>query len=363
MRRKNYFVTVFRNLEPVHLTKDVGMIPMAMSKIQNVKSKIIYWKKGCEVENKYDDFVELVPIVASTYLSFICKLIFILFKDKVSIVNFYHMEKTTILLTILMKLFGIKTYIKLDISEDTVNLIELWFKNNTIKRNVLKLFIRHASIISIEEKELKKHLNNIDSIFSKIVYIPNSIFVETVCSNTIVKENIFLIVGRIGAFQKNHELLIEAISKLKYTNEWKFVFAGPVENEKCTDLIKGFSLDNQVEFVGNLSREELFDLYARSKVFVLPSRWEGFSLALLEASYMGCYILSTRVGGVEAVTKNGELGKIIDQNDVEMLAYELGNIIENKNSSVDNELLIRMDFIKGNFDLERNLRVIDWNEL
>ena len=360
MKKNKCFITVFKDFEQVHLTKDVGMIPMAMSKILNVKSKLIYWKKDCEVENKYLGLVELVPISAHNYFFFILKLVFLLVKYNPGFVNFYHMEKVTIALTYLLKLIGIKTYIKLDISEDTVRLIDVWYKTNSIKKFFLRAFVKRANLVSIEDKSLKRDLQKIDRIFDKIVYIPNSILIETVSDNNAVKENVFLIVGRIGSYQKNHELLFKAISKINDTKGWEFIFAGPIDKTVFSEVPESILINEQVKFVGNLNREDLFKLYARSKVFVLPSRWEGFSLALLEAAYMGCYILATQVGGVEAVTNNGKLGTIIEQDHIDMLTSELLNIINDENRSVNSGLTNRYSFVKDNFDLEINLRKINW---
>jgi len=56
-------------------------------------------------------------------------------------------------------------------------------------------------------------------------------------------------------------------------------------------------------------------LMAAFDVFVLPSRYEGFPYALLEAAARGLPILSTQVGGASAVVRSGENGYVISQAD------------------------------------------------
>ena len=70
-------------------------------------------------------------------------------------------------------------------------------------------------------------------------------------------------------------------------------------------------LVNKVIFKGYISnRDEISKYYKKSKIFCLPSRWESYSIALIEAAYFGNYIISTDVGVAKEllnITKYGEL--------------------------------------------------------
>jgi glycosyltransferase involved in cell wall biosynthesis len=54
-----------------------------------------------------------------------------------------------------------------------------------------------------------------------------------------------------------------------------------------------------VEFLGNLSQEELAHQMRQSDVFVLPSYYEGYALVLTEALACGCRIVVNRLPGLE----------------------------------------------------------------
>lgn len=47
-------------------------------------------------------------------------------------------------------------------------------------------------------------------------------------------------------------------------------------------------------------------MYAKSKIFILPSLVEGFSLTVLEAMASGCAVISTNCGGTDEYIVDGE---------------------------------------------------------
>lgn len=57
--------------------------------------------------------------------------------------------------------------------------------------------------------------------------------------------------------------------------------------------------------------QELDALYAWADVLVVPSRFEGVPLVVLEAQRMGCVVLATEVGAVDEVVRHGEDGFLI----------------------------------------------------
>jgi glycosyltransferase involved in cell wall biosynthesis len=63
-----------------------------------------------------------------------------------------------------------------------------------------------------------------------------------------------------------------------------------------------------VSYYSGLSHEELVNLYLSAKVFVLPSRLEASSVALLEAMAAGIPIVSTYVGGIPEFIVHGQNG-------------------------------------------------------
>jgi glycosyltransferase involved in cell wall biosynthesis len=63
---------------------------------------------------------------------------------------------------------------------------------------------------------------------------------------------------------------------------------------------------NSFHFHGWLSKPELADLMRRASGFVLTSDAETFGCVLIEAMACGCPVLTTRIGGIPAVVREGE---------------------------------------------------------
>lgn len=156
------------------------------------------------------------------------------------------------------------------------------------------------------------------------------------------KENIILYVGRIGNYQKNTDMMLEAFTKVDF-RDWKVFLIGPFtdsfflkEKSSYEDTIKTYfanfpHLKKHVVFTGPIyNPKTIFEHYLQSKVFLLTSRHEGFANVQSEAAALGCFIVSTDVGGADLVSNNWRFGVKIEQNNADELANVLNNIIEGK---------------------------------
>ena len=99
--------------------------------------------------------------------------------------------------------------------------------------------------------------------------------------------------------------LIRAFAQAYRKNsKLRLIIAGKViEENYCQDIrnvIKENSLENVVS-VGNYY-ENMADVYAASDAVVLPSFWEGCSLAAAEATFFGKPLLASKVGDIERQT-------------------------------------------------------------
>ena len=62
-------------------------------------------------------------------------------------------------------------------------------------------------------------------------------------------------------------------------------------------------------------------------LFVLPSLWEGLSIALLEAMAAGLPVVATRVSGTDQVLRQGESGLVVEPRDEDALAEALQAVL------------------------------------
>ena len=74
-------------------------------------------------------------------------------------------------------------------------------------------------------------------------------------------------------------------------------------------------------------QKEVFEYYNKAKVLLSTSRHEGFANVYSQAAAMGCYIVSTDVGGADVASNNWQFGKKLAQEDSSMLAIQISEII------------------------------------
>ncbi len=133
---------------------------------------------------------------------------------------------------------------------------------------------------------------------------------------------VVLTVARLDE-QKGHEVLIEAAARLP---EACFVLAGEgprrPQLEKQTNEL---GLGDRVVFLG--WRSDVPQLLAACDAFVLPSLYEGTSLALLEAMAAGKAIVGSAVGGTDEVVVDGESGLLVPPGDAAALAAALQQVL------------------------------------
>lgn len=134
-----------------------------------------------------------------------------------------------------------------------------------------------------------------------------------------------LFVGRLAA-EKNVPLLLEALAGVSGRFETTIVGEGVLRQE-LQRRSAGLGLEN-VHFRGRADGEELREFYRAADIFVLPSRSEGMSLALLEALAMGLPVVATDLISNRELVVHGENGFLVAPDDPAAFRAALLEIIE-----------------------------------
>src|SRR5882724_6300900 len=92
-----------------------------------------------------------------------------------------------------------------------------------------------------------------------------------------------------------------------------FVGDGP-ERQTAEELCRKLNVCDQVQFVGK--QEQMEDILAIADLFLLPSEYESFGLAALEAMASGVPVISTNAGGLKEINIDGETGYMANVGDV-----------------------------------------------
>lgn len=115
-------------------------------------------------------------------------------------------------------------------------------------------------------------------------------------------------VGRLSV-QKGQDRSLRALARLPdRTARLRLVGAGPLEQE-LRDLADELGVGDRVEFTGT---DDPRPHLRAADVVLLPSRWEGMSLALIEAMSVGAAVITADCGGANAL---GEAGLVVEHAD------------------------------------------------
>jgi len=128
--------------------------------------------------------------------------------------------------------------------------------------------------------------------------------------------------------RKNHIQVLKALSKLTKTNfHYLIVGNGEIE-QKLKKAVNELMLQDKVSFLG--FRRDVPELMVSSDIFVLTSRHEGLTRAVMEAMAVGLPIIATDVRGNRDLVKNGENGYLVPLDDVEQTAIAIERLIDSE---------------------------------
>lgn len=119
--------------------------------------------------------------------------------------------------------------------------------------------------------------------------------------SSIQQENIILCAGRVRK-AKGQVILLEAAKILKDQDNWALVIVGKIDKpaflEELKVIVKKHAIESKVYFIDETS--DIISYYQASKIVVVPSFSEGFSLVTAEAMSCGCSVIATKNVGVHS---------------------------------------------------------------
>lgn len=120
--------------------------------------------------------------------------------------------------------------------------------------------------------------------------------------------------------QKGHRYLIDAagLAVARYPDLHILLVGDGELRDDLLAQVRSAGLAEHIHFLG--SRQDVPDLLGASDCFILPSLWEGLSMALVEAMASGLPVIATEVSGTNQVMVDGETGLLVPPGDVARLA-------------------------------------------
>jgi len=131
--------------------------------------------------------------------------------------------------------------------------------------------------------------------------------------------------------RKGHAVLVDALGTLAH-HAWRLTCVGSLQRCPATvvalrEQIRALRLDERIRLLGEVDSTTLAGCYEQADLFVLPSYYEGYGMALAEAVAHALPVLSTRAGAIPE-TVPACAGVLVPPGDSRALAEALAGLLQ-----------------------------------
>lgn len=199
-----------------------------------------------------------------------------------------------------------------------------WLMRWAVSRLVFDLDF--DSVISVN----RKNVAALETHHDDVHYVPNGVDVSRFRPDVAPSEQRLLFVGRLDQPKRVRDLVdaFAAIADEFPSRELIVVGSGPRE-AALRRRAERTGVADRIRFVGDVSRGEIARYYASAELLVLPTRWEGQPLSVLEAWAAGLPVVTTDVDGVRELVDHGENGYLVEPMSAEALADGIRYALQN----------------------------------
>jgi len=192
-------------------------------------------------------------------------------------------------------------------------------------RPIVRLFqlrpLKKWTPVNFKHSTGKKYIEPF-SFFVRIPMLP----IKNINKTNIVTNKIMMI-GKLSESRKNHLRFIEEL----YSLNAQLIIVGSTPHGFSSEPIYYNLLQSQtkkyknISLIKNASRKEVFELYSKVDIFVMPSSQESLGYSVLEAMSMGCVVVCNKDVGASCYIDDKINGFIFDINK----KGDLENIVRN----------------------------------
>lgn len=197
-----------------------------------------------------------------------------------------------------------------------------------ISRKYLYCFADKIILLTNKDKNIYRNKSK------NVVVVPNGVPFKEIPVGLSVRNNDIIAVGRLDVWEiKGFDLLMKIWGQINYRHpNWRLLIAGG-GNEESIKKVQSIAKENRVSesvvFLGY--RKDMDVILQKTKIFVLPSRIEGFPMSLIEAMSQGnsCVAFSIK-GAINDIITDGKDGYIVNDGDITTFANKLEQLMDDK---------------------------------
>ena len=182
--------------------------------------------------------------------------------------------------------------------------------------NFTRYFLyRYANGISILTRKDERLLGT-KYLQKRVIYNPLTFDIAN--NNNCERRKNILCIGRLDVWKlKGLDIILAIWANIeRQYPDWQLEFAGTGTQAAINEiklLVSNLGIDARVTFLGQVT--DMQNLYQHSSIFALPSRIEGFPMALLEAMSQGCACVVYEIEGATREILNEDCGLIVPDGD------------------------------------------------
>ena len=193
-------------------------------------------------------------------------------------------------------------------------------------KNIYKYLFEKADVVIVLSNLWRDYVNEVFHLENKIKVVYNPCTAD-ISDKQYSKKKQILYAGTINA-RKGYADMIKAFALIaKEYPDWQIVFAGNGEIDKGKALAEKLGIAEQTIFLGWINGESKDKAFKEASIFCLPSYAEGFPMAVLDAWAYGLPVITTPVGGIPDIAKDGENLLLFNPGDTKALARQMKRII------------------------------------
>lgn len=194
-------------------------------------------------------------------------------------------------------------------------------------------------------KRAKEHLHAKETVYVPGVGINTEYYKNLLVDRSKKRESLglksddimLISVGELNE-NKNHRIVLEAMGKIKHEkhdlfSHLHYFIAGKGElKDTLEKLSRELGIKDHIHLLG--FRDDVPELLKSADIFLLPSKREGLSVALMEAMACGLPCIVSDIRGNRDLIRNNKGGKRISVENIAALKCHIEKLIENKENRI-----------------------------
>lgn len=201
-----------------------------------------------------------------------------------------------------------------------------------LQKRIIRMLWGARRLVVLSSSWQRYYLDTFQLPENRTVVLPNAIELPATLPNRMHRDSVTLLfLGRMEE-RKGPLRILHALRSLPEDalQKVRLVMAGDGDVEGTRHEVGHLGLDKHVTVMDWVSAQQRNILLGSADVFVLPSLNEGLPMSILEAMSWGLPVITSPVGGIPEVVRDGYNGLLVPPTDIPALANAMQKLIQDE---------------------------------